>query len=354
MANHNAIESPPIHYRSLFLFFGYLSLVVFFISICCNSIYVRYQARQRRNDWATPKRRTQFFLFTFLAALSLGMTWYHMISLFFHSFKIWAASPEGMAYSSLETPLINRMGLWLNKTYIFQEAWETVSETPARVWWSGQIFGWTIGWSLFLGLTGRRHHIPYVWVYMLVAQGVAVSFAANLFFAAITVSQRPSERDVAYAWSPPLAYELAPVAFSLFDTLAVPIFAYEKNFMVILLAPHLLVFVPCVLRPNSSSPSQVSKDSIAQQGDRTTRRYVTFIQWVAAASLALQAYFTVLMLQDIGTDVPYGEVARQLLDTVYVHPACSSVSWDVIMCTLSAFAWALVHGFDASQMLSGH
>ncbi|KAL2815268.1 hypothetical protein BDW59DRAFT_153947 [Aspergillus cavernicola] len=346
------MESPPIHYRSLFLFFGYLSLALFLIFICCDTIYLRYQARQRKHDWAAPKRRAQFFLFTFLAALSLATTWYYMITLFVHSFNNWGTSPEGLAYSGVDVPLVIRMGLWLKKTYVLQEARETVFETPTRLWWSGQIFGWTIGWSLFLGLTGRRYRIPYVWVYMLVAQGISVSFAANLFFAAITVSQRPDEHHVAFAWSPPLLYELAPVALSLLDTLAVPIFAYEKGFMVILLAPHLFVFVPCVLRPMISFPSR-TKDSKAQQGGRTTQRYAVFINWVAAASVILQAYFTVLMLQDIGTDVPLGEVARHLLDAVYVHPACSSVSWDVIMCTLSAFAWALSHGFNASRMLGG-
>jgi hypothetical protein len=60
-----------------------------------------------------------------------------------------------------------------------------------------------------------------------------------------------------------------------------------------------------------------------------------------------------LMLLDIGPDVSYGEVAQRLLDTVYVHPACSSVSWDVIWCTVSGFAWAAVHGFEARAMLGG-
>jgi hypothetical protein len=185
---------------------------------------------------------------------------------------------------------------------------------------------------------------------MLIAQAVSVSFAANLFFAAITVSQRPNEKSILFAWSPPLVYELVPVVLSLLDTVAVPIFAYQKRFMIILLAPHALVFIPCVLRPMSSA----SKSAVTKvQAEQTTKRYALFIYWVAAASVVLQAYFTVLMLQDIGPDVSYGEVAQRLFDTVYVHPACSSVSWDVIFCTLSSFAWAVVHNFEASRMLGG-
>jgi hypothetical protein len=185
---------------------------------------------------------------------------------------------------------------------------------------------------------------------MLVAQAVGVSVAANLFFAAITVSQRPNEKHDIFAWSPSLVYELVPVVLSLLDTVAVPIFAYEKKFMIVLLAPHALVFIPCVLRPRSSASKGAATKA---QGEQTTKRYALFIYWIAAASVVLQAYITVLMLLDIGPDVSYGEVAQRLLDTVYVHPACSSVSWDVIWCTVSGFAWAAVHGFEARAMLGG-
>jgi hypothetical protein len=185
---------------------------------------------------------------------------------------------------------------------------------------------------------------------MLVAQAVSVSFAANLFFAAITVSQRPDTKDVLFVWSPSLVYELIPVAFSLLDTVAVPIFAYKKEFMPVLLAPHAMVFIPCVLRPSSSASKLAATES---QGDQTTKRYASFVYWIAVASVAVQAYLTVLMLHDMGDDVSFNQVTQQLLDTIYVHPACSSVSWDVIFCVLSSSAWALVHGFEAEQMLGG-
>ncbi|PLB44088.1 hypothetical protein P170DRAFT_450302 [Aspergillus steynii IBT 23096] len=343
-------QTPAVHYGSLFIFFGYLSLAIFLVFICFRPIYLRYQARQHQNDWAPPYRHRHLALFVFLAGLSLGTTWYHMIRLFAHSYNSWAASPDGLPYWGGETSLITRLGLWLHKTYVFQEAWETVSENPSRFWWSGQIFGWTIGWSLFLGITGRRYHIPHVWVFMLVAQGVSVSFAANLFFAAIIVSSQPNEKDVSLVWHPQLLYELGPVALSILYTVAVPTFAYKQGFMPILLVPHLLVFIPCVLGPRGSSvPAKPDK----AQFNYTTQRYVKFLQYVAAVSVALQGYLTILMLQHMGTDVPHNNVARYLLDTMYVHPACSSVSWDVIMCTLSAFVWMIVHKFDMSQMLGG-
>ncbi|KAJ5545020.1 hypothetical protein N7461_007324 [Penicillium sp. DV-2018c] len=343
---------PPIHFKSLAVLASYLSIAAILTAICCKTIYTRYQARQKNNDWATPNRHRQFFLFTSLATLSIATTWYYMFMVFAHSYNTWVTSPEGILYLSVDMHFLVRAGLWLKKSYLFQEAWETVSETPTRVWWSGQIFGWTIGWSVFLAITGRRYRIPHVWVYMLLAQFVAVSFAANLFFVTILVSPRPDRRDVFFAWAPPLLAEVLPVVLSLLGTLAVPVYAHRKEFMPLLLIPHVLVFVPCLLGPSAAG----SKDTaVAKQGEpeQTTRRYVVFLQLVWAAFVALQAYFTALMLEDVGVDVSYSEVGRRLLDAVYAHPACSSVSWDVVCCTLSASLWAVVHGFDTSSMIGG-
>lgn len=155
MADLNALGNPPIHYRSLALFFGYLAIATGLILSIIRVINVRYHARQKQNDWNGPQRRKQLYLFAILAALSLGFTWFHMISLFVWSYKNWASSPNGLLFSSIDMPTVTRMGLWLKNTYVFQEAWETVSENPTRFWWSGQIFGWTIGWSIFLGITSR-------------------------------------------------------------------------------------------------------------------------------------------------------------------------------------------------------
>ncbi|KAJ5909220.1 hypothetical protein N7495_001902 [Penicillium taxi] len=349
MADLKVIQVPPTNYISIGLFLGYLSIVIGLGFTCFNIIYVRYLARQKKNDWATPQRPAHFALFLFLSALSIGTTWFYMITYFVGSYNNWANSLEGVAYSQISTSTITRMDLWLQKTLLFQEAWETAVENPTRFWWSGQIFGWTIGWSLFVGIVGRRYRIPYLWVYMLLAQLVSVSFAANLFFVAVVVSQRPNEKDITFIWYPKLSYELVPVAFSLLDTVAVPIFAHKKEFMPILLAAHLMVFIPCILGPKGSV-SNITK----QQGEKTTRRYAGFIQWVAAASIILQAYLTALMMRDIGTEVSYTELVRRLLVAIYDHPACSSVSWDVINCTLSAIAWVVVHGFNVDRMLGAH
>ncbi|KAJ5109697.1 hypothetical protein N7532_002342 [Penicillium argentinense] len=348
MATIDTNETPPVHYRSLGVFFVYLTIVASLALTCCRTIYVRYQARKKNNDWNSPKARSHAILFIFLTALTLGITWFYMISLFFHSYHEWTLSPTGLAWSAVDMPITTRMGLWLKETYLFQEAWETVVETPKRFWWSGQIFGWCIGWGLFLGIAGRRYNIPHIWVYMLLGQLASIAFGANFFFATIAVSPRPNEKDLSFAWYPAPITELLVIVISFVDTLAVPIFAHKKEFMPILMAPHLLTFVPGMLGPQYSA--RVTKP----EGERTTQRYIVLLQWVAAVAVVLQAYFTYLAVLDIGVDASYAEIASQLLDALYAHPACSSVSWDVIMCNIGFLTWAVVHGFDASKMLGGY
>lgn len=155
MSDLYAPGSPPIYYQSLAIFFGYLAIAAGLIISIIRLIGARFQARQKKNEWASPQRRTQFYLFSILSALSLGFTWFHMICLFVWSYRNWFSSPDGLMYSDVDMHVIVKIGLWLKNTYVFQEAWETVSENAARFWWSGQIFGWTIGWSIFLGITGK-------------------------------------------------------------------------------------------------------------------------------------------------------------------------------------------------------
>ncbi|KAJ5121754.1 hypothetical protein N7526_008691 [Penicillium atrosanguineum] len=246
-------DAPQLIYRSLPILVSYITLAAALALNACRAIYKRYQARQKANDWASPARRTHFFIFAALAVLSLGATWFYMFAFFAHSYRNWEETRSVLDLQGAEVSISFKLELWLQKAKLFREAWETVIETPARFWWSGQIFLWTTGWSVFLGIMARRYRIAHVWAYMLLGQIVAISFAQNLFFATILVSRQPTsaekeegdELSKEFSWSPPLYSELLPVASSLLSTVAVPMVAHTKYFMALLLIPHLLLFVPC-------------------------------------------------------------------------------------------------------------
>lgn len=381
-------------YRSLPVLICYLSLAASLQFNTCRTIYARYRNRKLQNDWSTPQQRAQFFVFAILAVLSFSATWYYMFAFFAHSYQNWESSAGKTEHKLLSLPLVSRLELWLQNTKLFREAWETVIETPARFWWSGQIFLWTTGWSLFLGVMGmffaslqvhtylqpsstaRRYRVPHVWTYMLLGQIVAISFALNLFFATILVSRAlqsvsdSSDADDdnedqrhAIAWTPPLSLEVLPVAVSLLSTALVPSVTHTRYFMVVLLIPHLLLFVPAILRPSplfgGGSAADASKDSTQNCDgvDATTRRYVAFFKWFLVICILLQAHATYSVISDIAapdvTTVSYGVLVRRLLNAMYEHPAVSSVSWDVVFCMIGAVAWAMVHGGDMSSMLGG-
>lgn len=145
----------PLTFRSLPILASYIILAAALALNACRAIFKRYQARQKKDNWVSPQRHLHFFLFVVLAALSLGATWYYMFAFFAHSYRNWEQSASALGSSGLDASLMTRLELWLQNTKLFREAWETVIETRARFWWSGQIFLWTTGWSLFLGVMGR-------------------------------------------------------------------------------------------------------------------------------------------------------------------------------------------------------
>lgn len=198
---------------------------------------------------------------------------------------------------------------------------------------------------------------------MLLGQIVAISFAQNLFFATILVSRQPrpiegtkknksNAQDSISAWSPPLYSEVLPVAISLISTVLVPTVAHTKYFMLMLLVPHLLLFVPAILRPSQSSAIETRAKNYNEE--KAIRRYIMFFQWYTMTCVIIQAHSTFLVLQDMGQGIGVESLrvlARNLPSVIYEHPAVSSVSWDVIYCTVTAGAWIVVNGGSPTRML---
>lgn len=142
--------------RSIPILGHYIFIAAALALNACQGIFKRYQTRQRHNDWASSRRRLHFWLFVVLATLSLGATWYYMFAFFAHSFRSWERTEKALSLHTKDFDLVSRVEFWLQNAGLFREAWETVIETPVRFWWSGQIFLWTTGWSVFLGVMGMN------------------------------------------------------------------------------------------------------------------------------------------------------------------------------------------------------
>ncbi|KKK26373.1 hypothetical protein ARAM_006648, partial [Aspergillus rambellii] len=329
-------------YRSLPILLTYLSICGTLAAQKCIAIYHGYrhqqqqqQQQQRGNSqrqW--PSRKRKFAVFCLLALLSLGTTWYHMFCFFGHSYRSWAGG-GGDAAAALTRgyySLPRRWELWLRDRKLFREAWESVSESPERVWWSGQIFLFTVGWSLVLGVVGRKYRIPHVWSFMLIGQIVAISFAQNLFTLTVLVSESSGKRDSSRnagnsdsdsdkdeheheheeetIWTPPGLLELTPIVLSLASAAVVPSVAHTPLFMPVLLVPHFLLFVPTLL----------SRSGLAGFGSyRGVGRYRRLFWWIGAAAVGIQARSTFLLLSEEQRGVV--PVVKRLLATMGEHPA---------------------------------
>jgi hypothetical protein len=368
-------------YRSLSILALYLLLAVTLTAHISRTL-LKLKRTLSQDVWQ--RKRFSVAVFAGLAVLSLLATWYGMFSFFAYSYHDWACKT-----GHHESISIDSMEQWLRQTQLFKQAWEAVTETPQRFWWSGQIFLWTTGWSLFIGvmgknmtikhlslllvskivfISGRRYRIPHVWAYMLLGQIVAISFAQSLFYLAILLSlRRTTTQSAASEWTPSVVLELLPIVISLLTAVFVQHVVHSSHFLITLLIPHVLLFIPSL----TTSPRIVPRSWGKPRGNygATTSRYLDIFTWILGIAVVLHGIATYTALND-GSTIPSRRARwgcalessqsspaasapwqRLLLNTVFEHPAVTSVGWDVIFCTVECLAWAGVNRFDARKML---
>ncbi|KAI5465291.1 hypothetical protein BGZ63DRAFT_101299 [Mariannaea sp. PMI_226] len=302
------------------------------LTLCCIHIIWRRGARVGSGGSRRPLAGT----FIALATVSLASTWYYMLRYFQWSYWDWAYT------RSLEDSAALQLGLWLRDTSLFRQAWASTLETPARTWWSLQIFGFCAIWSIELAVQAKRRGIPHPWVFMLLGQIVAISFAANVSFIAFIVydnflPSKPSNdatqsridtaqkgRREVKSTSSSLVNLWWPLilGINLACAICVPDSFGSERFMPLLLLPHLLSFVPMAvthfvnIRTASELPSPPSL-------------------WLQFGSvLGLLIFATVRVINSGGS-------LQSIPSALYEHPAVSSVGWDVLCCWISFSAWSL-------------
>ncbi|PHH82717.1 hypothetical protein CDD82_5072 [Ophiocordyceps australis] len=169
--------------RPLAIFAGYLATAAILTTACLATIVSPARPRRRRSALVMT-------LFSLLAALSLASTWYYMFSFFHSSYLDWKTAQ----HLQPDAPLL--LGDWLRDSALFKEAWAATLQTPERAWWAQQIFGFCASWSLTLAVQGTKKGISRLWVFVLLGQIVAISFAMNLsFLAMLSHDGAPAKHD---------------------------------------------------------------------------------------------------------------------------------------------------------------
>ncbi|KAK1719580.1 hypothetical protein BDP67DRAFT_540761 [Colletotrichum lupini] len=266
---------------------------------------------------AAPAHRRALVVFSALAALSLATTWYHMSRFFEWSYGQWITT---QALASLDSTEL-RLGEWLHDTSLFKQAWASTLETGPRAWWSLQIFGFCANWNAILAAQAQRRCNSHAWIFVLLGQVVAISFAANLSFLAILCSEIP-ERTINDGKRLCL-HSLFILSFSSHATLlwatSIPSAIKHPKFLFLLLCPHLLAFVPLLL---------IWILPARMLGEPACHWKVASMIWV-------------LVVATLGV-FDSGASLKTALVTLYEHPVVSSVGWDVICCWISFTVWSIV------------
>ncbi|KAI0075706.1 hypothetical protein K474DRAFT_1599379 [Panus rudis PR-1116 ss-1] len=335
------------------IFVGYFGLIIALFSLIFYSL---------RKEIQTSLRSYKIWLFSFLSVASFAHTWYYMIT-----FLLWSFEEYELRNSTkLELSLKTRITSWLMNTALFEQAWAAVCSRPLNWWWSEPLCLFTIGfWTIFLAIKGREHNVRYLWAYMLLGQLVAISIASNLFYLAI-LSHPSSKKSRSPLWTssrtPPVLWMSTLIALG---TVAISPFTNEKTFIWNLLTMHSIIVLPllpcgwrCSSSSSTSSASSHSTSSPGQPRPTRTLQADTLLKLITFSSLLIRSRTTWDAFnstpnahnQDLTNATLSLSLSLQKVydflavakNTLYSHPAQSSIGWDVIWTTISFLAWLCV------------
>ena len=170
---------------------------------------------------------------------------------------------------------------------------------------------------------------------MLLGQIVAISFAMNLFF--LTVLLTPVNPQLPL-WTPCPILHYLPLLLTFSAVALIPYSYFRPTFTTILMLPHVVLFFLPLIRkivPRSWGTMHPSPDT-------ADRHYCRVYSFVFVCSFLPQAKATMDAVAEKGGFL-------DVLQTLWEHPAVTSVGWDVILCWLSLGAWIVTDGWDRDK-----
>lgn len=160
---------------------------------------------------------------------------------------------------------------------------------------------------------------------MLLGQVVAISVASNLFYYAIA-SSIPAKTTTSKATT------VAPVVWLSvllsFGTIAYSPYSTDATFLPNLLVMHALLIVPLVFSPYPWRSWNM--------------KLRTLYHTIAVASLVLHLKATVTAVTALsGHERTPSGIVHAITNTLYYHPAQSSIGWDIVWTSVSFVVWTV-------------
>ncbi|KZO97265.1 hypothetical protein CALVIDRAFT_526813 [Calocera viscosa TUFC12733] len=302
----------PSHYLHILILLSYLLVILLLLGAILYTL-----PRPKAGDGRAVARG----VFALGTLASGAHTWYYMIRFLQYSYTNYVSSHPPPSAS----PFLLTLASWLEQTSLFDEAWRHVCSTPENWWWSSHICLYTIPWTAFVAIEGRRHSIPHLWLYPLLGQLMAISTASSLFFLAL-FSTPPADPPIPRPRLPLSTY--LPILASIFPALYTP-YLTPSAFLPNLLLLHFLLLIP-FLPLSQYLPSTLSSDAgstLPPSSLLTLLEPLTFLpRALALLSLPRGAWHS----------------PRLLLSTLLSHPAQSSIGFDAMHVSLLLLLYSLL------------
>jgi hypothetical protein len=178
------IDAPTNHAGAL-IFWAYIVAALASTGVVLNTIRKSYLQNNDRVRIPTA--------LAILAVSSFATLSYHMLNVLILSYQQWTTRhniPLGALIGSNRTPL--HLWQWSITSSLFQDFGKAIVATKPRYLLSSSGLWSTLAVALFMGIEGRRHKVPNLWVFFVLLEILPTSFAQTLFYISFlpSLSQR--------------------------------------------------------------------------------------------------------------------------------------------------------------------
>ena len=147
------------------IFLSYILAALLLTAFICRDLIRQYLSLPK-SLWNKKDLHAQLRAFASLTLLSFTVLSYHMIDFLLESYQQWAIDRDielplriygkaGLFGSSLHRTPIYPWS-WMKSSTLFQDFARSICEPQGHFWWTSQALLFTLAWSVFLSLEGRR------------------------------------------------------------------------------------------------------------------------------------------------------------------------------------------------------
>ena len=261
------------------------------------------------------------WLFATLALASFGTLSYNMLQVLIQSFNLWSSGQHPAQLSGYPQAIWQ----WSITSDLFLDFGEAIVANTARFLWVQSALLATLSIAFYMGIEGRKHSIPRLWAFFALSQILPISFAQNLFYLAILLSDNaPQPKRVPKFWS------VANVAAYCSCLANAQLAAGKKWLIPLILAARLVLFAPLFLATGEEGTSPAEKKNAeAWMTGEAVQRIVTLVSLLMTGLKVAQA----------GQE---GLSVGKVFSALFSHPAVASLGCDFLLSVVSFVAWVNV------------